>query len=63
MSIWENRLSPKFGKIAPFELKMNFTHGNWPSRLQVNFELIHVNFQFFCFEKPVLQGPFHQIGV
>ena len=40
-------MSPKFGKIAPFELKINFTHGIRPSRLHVNFEPIHVHLNFF----------------
>ena len=62
-SIWENRLSPKFGKIAPFELKIYDGARNGPSRLHVNFELIQAHLKFFGSEKPLLQGPFHQIWV
>ena len=63
LSIWENRLSPKFGKIAPFELKISDGARNSPSRPHVNFQLIHVHLKFSCSEKPLLQGPFHQIWV
>ena len=63
LSIWENRLWPKFGKIAPFELKIYDGARNGPSRLHVNFELIQAHLKFFGSEKPLLQGPFHQIWV
>ena len=62
-SIWVNRLSPNCGKIAPFELKISDGARNSPSRPHVNFQLIHVHLKFSCSEKPLLQGPFHQIWV
>ena len=57
-SICENRLSPKFGKIAPFELKICMWLFDGSSRLHVNFELIQVHLNFFGSEKTAPTGPF-----
>ena len=40
-------MSPKFGKIAPFELKISDGARSGPSRPHVNFELIHVHLKNF----------------
>ena len=49
---------PKFGKIAPFELKISDGARNGPSRLHVNFEPIHVHLNFSVSEKPLLGALF-----